>query len=129
MDIATLFITIALQLNLPPKLLSSICYVESKYDTAAIHYNDGKTHSYGVCQIKYSTAKWLGFKGTPAELMEPKNNIYYAGLYLKHQIKRYNGSIEKAIIAYNMGGTRHLTSTKYQGKVLNRYREELDEQR
>jgi len=112
-----LFTTVTAKLGLPAHLLPSLCYVESTHKIEAINYNDGGSNSVGVCQIKLKTAKWLGFKGTEKELMLPKNNIYYAGLYLKYQIKRYNGNYTKAIIAYNMGNARALTQTNYSAKV------------
>ena len=122
MDLLTaLFIATSQEFNLPENLLSSICYVESKHDVKAVHVDDGPSNSLGVCQIKHSTAQWLGFKGTAQELMEPKNNIYYAGKYLAYQLNRYK-QINKAVIAYNLGHSKDLTSTKYQVKVFKVWR-------
>lgn len=112
--------SVSIQYQLPNGLLSSLCYVESNHKNV-ISYNDGKTNSYGICQIKYETAKHLGFKGTELDLMKPENNIKYAGKYLKHQLTRYNGDVKKAVIAYNRGNAKDLTSTKYQIKVFNRW--------
>jgi len=67
MDLLTLFTAVSMQLILPQGLLSSLCYVESTHKVTAIAYNDGKTHSYGVCQIKYTTAQQMGFKGSEKE--------------------------------------------------------------
>ncbi len=100
-----------------------MCYVESSHRIAVIHHNDGDGHSLGICQIKLKTAKWLGFKGTEKELMNPKVNIYYAGKYLKHQIRRYK-SIEKGVIAYNFGHAGVLTTSKYQVKVYAIWRQD-----
>jgi len=116
-----LFISAATQFSLPPGLLDSLCYVESKHDIKAIHFNDGGSNSVGICQIKRSTAKDLGFKGTEEDLMKPEINIYYAAAYLNHQIKRY-GQIEKAVIAYNQGHAGKLTNTKYSKKVFKQWR-------
>ena len=87
----------------------------------AIHYADGKTNSYGVCQIKYETAQQLGFKGTAKQLMEPKNNIKYAAKYLARQLHRYNGNVNKAVIAYNRGHAGTLVTTKYQVAVFTEW--------
>ena len=74
----------------------------------------------GVCQIKLKTAKWLGFRGTEKQLMDPSINIYYAGKYLAKQLHRYT-SIQKAVIAYNIGNAKNLTTSKYQAKVFKRW--------
>lgn len=124
MGLGALFLTISIQYHLPPGLLSSLCYVESKHNVGAIHKADGSTDSFGVCQIKYETAKHLGFRGTPKQLMEPKYNIKYAAKYLSHQLKRY-GNVQQAVIAYNMGHAGQLTSSKYQVKVFEKWHEEL----
>src|SRR5882757_11341219 len=115
--LTAIFIATSTQFNLPPGLLASLCFVESGHDIQAIHYNDGNGNSIGICQIKYKTSQWLGFKGTEQELMNPSTNIYYAAAYLSYQRHRYQGSIHKAVIAYNYGHAGHLTSTEYQVKV------------
>lgn len=119
--INTLFMIVSAQFNLPPGLLSSLCYVESNHHINAIHHDDGNGDSLGICQIKLSTAQGLGFKGTQKELMQIENNIYYAGAYLQHQKSRYNGNITRAVIAYNIGSAKNLTNTKYQTKVFKQW--------
>lgn len=123
----TLFVSMSSAYKLPPKLLEAICYTESKFDVTAVHHDDGRGDSLGVCQIKYDTAKLMGFKGTPEQLMYPPNNIKYAAAYLRHQITRYQGNTTQAIIAYNRGNItskvdgKHLTKTEYSDKVLKRW--------
>ncbi len=116
-----LFMMTTLQLNLPQGLLASLCYVETRHNVNAIHYDDGVGNSIGVCQIKLETAQDLGFEGTEDDLMDPETNIYYAGLYLKHHINKYQ-AINKAVIAYNRGNAKGLTSSKYQVKVFKVWR-------
>jgi soluble lytic murein transglycosylase-like protein len=120
-SIATLFIATTINHSLPVGLLESLCYIESKHDIYALHKDDGGSDSLGICQIKLSTARSLGFKGTKQQLMEPAVNIHYAGKYLKHQLLRYR-SIERAVIAYNLGHSGRLTSSKYQIKVYEQWR-------
>jgi soluble lytic murein transglycosylase-like protein len=117
------------QFGLPQGLLSSLCYVESTHNVNAIHKDDGRGNSVGVCQIKLETAQWLGFKGTEKQLMDPKTNIYYAAKYLARNSSRYNGDITKAIIAYNIGHAKQLTHTKYSDKVLRQWRKQTDVKR
>lgn len=104
--IAMVFMTVTQTLGLPQGLLNSICYVESKHTVQVIHKNDGKTDSIGICQIKYETATGLGYRGTVDHLYDPNANIYWAGVYLLKQLKRYNGNVEKAVAAYNAGTHR-----------------------
>lgn len=117
-----LFTSTTIQLNLPPGLLQSICYVESTYKISAVHHDDGGSDSLGLCQIKYNTAKRLGFKGTEKELMRVDVNIYYAGKYLRYQLHRYHAT-NKAVIAYNKGNAKGLTASKYQAKVYKEWRQ------
>lgn len=92
--------------NLPPGLLSSLCYVESRHNVNAIHIDDGGSPSLGICEIKLHTARLLGFTGTQKDLMNANVNIYYAGKYLKQQLDRYKQNQFKAIAAYNAGSYR-----------------------
>lgn len=89
--------------NLPAGLIDSVCYVETKHNPHAIHRNDGKTDSLGLCQVKLETARTYGFKGDADMLMQPAVNVHYAAKALSHQLSRYNGDTIKAIAAYNAG--------------------------
>lgn len=120
--LAAIFIATSVQFNLPQGLLSSLCFIETRHKVTAVAPNDGATTSYGICQVKYETAVWLGFKGTTKQLMEPKTNIYYAAKYLAKNIARYNGHIEKAVIAYNQGHAGKTIKTNYSTKVFNQWR-------
>jgi soluble lytic murein transglycosylase-like protein len=120
--LTALFLTTSMQFDLPQGLLNSLCMVESGHNINAVHKNDGQGNSVGLCQIKLKTSRWLGFKGTEKQLMDPKTNIYYAAKYLAKNRTRYNGNLTKAIIAYNIGNAKGLTSTKYSAKVLSQWR-------
>lgn len=122
MDILLLFVAISSQNHLPPGLLNSLCYVESRHNPKAIHHDDGAGgDSLGVCQIKLKTAQEMGYKGTEKQLMQPSTNIRYAAKFLKFQLKRYDNNIAKAVIAYNKGNAKGLTTSKYQRKVFNKW--------
>lgn len=109
--------------NLPPGLLSALCYQESHHNAAAIHMDDGGSPSLGICQIKLSTARDLGFVGVVQDLLDPTINVFYAGNFLHKQLIRYHGDPRKAIAAYNAGSFREnsqgLTKNrKYVSKVF-----------
>src|ERR1700677_2180751 len=118
MDIATLFLLMTIRFGLPPDLLSSVCFVETRHHAEAIHRDDGQGNSIGICQIKLKSAQTVGYKGSEEDLLKPEVNIYYAAAILKHQIDRYNGDVKKGVIAYNIGHAGLLTTTKYQAKVF-----------
>jgi soluble lytic murein transglycosylase-like protein len=68
-----------------------------------------------MCQIKLSTARWLGYKGSPAKLWkDPRVNAHWAAKYLRYQIKRYKGDILCGVSAYNAGSCH-----KAAGKIRN----------
>ena len=124
-----MFTSVTNHFDLPPRLLESICYVESNHQVHALHKDDGGTPSIGVCQVKLATAKWLGFKGDEKKLLIPSNNIYYAGKYLRYQMDRY-GTAKQAVIAYNVGNAKGLTNTKYSDKVFKQWKwRKLDERK
>ncbi len=103
--------------HLPVGYQSALCFVESSHNPSAVHKDDGHGNSVGECQIKLSTARELGFKGTENELKVPKTNIHYAARYLSRQLIRYHNDIRKATAAYNAGSFR----LNKQGKVMNQH--------
>lgn len=127
--IAALLLSASTQFALPQGLLQSVCYVESAYDTNAVHKDDGNGDSLGLCQVKYKTAQWLGYKGPEKGLMDPRVNSYYAAKYLHYQLIRYNDNIPRALTAYNRGNANRLTHSIYSDKVLNQWGYYQDEQR
>lgn len=84
-------------------LLLAICTHESGLTNVWVPH-DGGSPSIGVCQIKYETAKQLGFKGKPRDLMNPVVNAEFAAKYLAYQQERY-GEQNWCILAaaYNAG--------------------------
>lgn len=101
-SLVLIFMLVTHEHHLPPGLLSSLCYVESHHKVEAVNRQDGSGDSLGLCQIKLTTAAQMGFKGTAKDLMNPTTNAYYAGKFLRSQIKRYK-SVQKGIVAYNAG--------------------------
>lgn len=98
-----------------PALLSSLCFVESNHKINAYVHQDGGSPSYGICQVKESTARALGFTGRAEALMDPSVNALYAAKYLKRQHRRYK-SWPKAVSAYNCG--RVCNNKRYVDKVM-----------
>lgn len=83
-------------------LLLAICTHESGLNNVFVPHDNGSP-TYGICQVKYDTAKMLGFTGEAKDLMVPSVNAKWAASYLKYQKKRYDGNWCKATAAYNSG--------------------------
>jgi soluble lytic murein transglycosylase-like protein len=79
-------------------LIASIAYVESKYKTKAFNPEG----SYGLMQIRCSTAKMMGFIGDCRNLFDPHTNIKYAVKYVENIKKRFS-NFSDIIASYNSG--------------------------
>lgn len=121
MNLTALFIAASLTYGIPQGLLEAICYVESNHNPMAVTHRDGGSASLGICQVKYKTARFMGFKGQPNGLLKPEVNIEYAAKYLSYQLKRYKGNYAKAITAYNKGSSTSHGGSEYLTKVFNYY--------
>lgn len=102
MNYSAIILLAAKKVGVSGAILLAICTHETGLQNT-IWENDGGTPSYGICMVKLGTAQQLGFDGTSADLMEPKENAKWAATYLKYQYKRYLGDSCKAIAAYNAG--------------------------
>jgi soluble lytic murein transglycosylase-like protein len=120
-----MFETIALLVNVPAVLLSSLCYVESGHNPKAINHNDGGSPSYGKCQVKRDTARLV--MGRDVNLMDEQTNMLVAAKYLRRQYERY-GNWDKAVLAYNAGRYKQCgvqaCNQKYLTKVKRRMQTE-----
>lgn len=133
MTYAEIILAAAVKAKVSGSLLLAICTHETNLKNTIV-YNDGPSHSYGICMVKYETAQMLGFKGKAEELMNEKVNAKFAAKYLKYQEKRYfvNSNVNDKLIdklidkpidwcklaaAYNAGS--YLESKKVPGKPKN----------
>jgi soluble lytic murein transglycosylase-like protein len=104
-------------------VLTAIGIVESGQHNHPINVQDGNSASYGLHQIKLSTARQFGYKGHVTTLwLNQEVNRKYALLYLEYQYKRYNNSLDCAIVAYNRGSVRNRELVK-QSSYLKKVRE------
>jgi soluble lytic murein transglycosylase-like protein len=97
-----MILSIAKMVKVPGALLLAICMQETGLNNT-YHTNDGNSTSFGVCQIKFQTARNIGYKGSAMGLMVPSTNARWAAEYLKYQIDRYDGDWCMAVAAYNAG--------------------------
>ena len=81
------------------ELARAIIYTESSFRVNA----HGRHGEIGLMQIKPSTARGMGYRGTRNQLYLPENNIKYGMKYLKKAQDRGNGTVCGMILKYNAG--------------------------
>lgn len=113
----TIYKTSATNNKINTDILKAVCEIESNHNLKLKKVWDGGSYSYGICQVKLGTARFMGFKGKESELMKPEVNVEYAAKYLAYQLKRYNNDYKKAIVAYNRGSYSKEEVKSYSGKV------------
>jgi soluble lytic murein transglycosylase-like protein len=123
-EIISILTTTAKMVGIPPGLLIAVCMTETNLQNVDV-LNDGGTPSYGVCQVKLETARWMGKvhkkqyiqQFTKDDMRKIRNNAKVAALYLKYQLQRYQDDACKAVAAYNAGSFKE--SSKYPGIPFN----------
>lgn len=110
--------------NVELPLVLAIIETESSFNPSAYRYEAHiKDASYGLMQVLYSTAKWLGFQGKPEELFDVKINLLYGIKYLSWLFNQ-NISLEGVIMSYNEGLGNYKKGKRvysYYTKVFIRY--------
>lgn len=64
--------------GVPERLVHRVAKRESTYNPRALHRGN-----YGLMQIRYNTAKSLGYEGAPKGLLDAETNLKYAVKYLR----------------------------------------------
>ena len=87
---------------IPESLLHRVVRSESNYNPAA---RNGPF--LGLMQIRYETARSMGYKGTPIGLLDAEANLKYGAKYLRgaYLVAGYNA--ERAISLYRSGYYYH----------------------
>jgi soluble lytic murein transglycosylase-like protein len=84
--------------GIPESLLHRVIRRESNYNPGA---RNGPY--YGLMQILPQTAATMGYRGTPAGLLDAETNLRYAGRYLRGAWLVADGSEERAVMWYARG--------------------------
>ncbi|MGP9790298.1 transglycosylase SLT domain-containing protein [Roseinatronobacter sp. NSM] len=84
--------------GIPEALLHRVIQRESNYRATA---RNGPY--WGLMQILPQTARQMGFRGTPEELLNAEVNLEYAGRYLRGAWLVSNGNIDRAVMWYARG--------------------------
>jgi soluble lytic murein transglycosylase-like protein len=85
--------------GVPESLVHRVVHRESKYDPRAYHKNG----YWGLMQIRYSTAKSMGYNGPPEGLLDAETNLKYAIKYLRGAWLVADNQNDNAIRLYARG--------------------------
>ncbi|WP_076646621.1 lytic transglycosylase domain-containing protein [Pontibaca methylaminivorans] len=88
----------AAEYDLPPTLIHKLAIRESTHRPGA---RNGPY--YGLLQILPATARSMGFRGQPSDLLDAETNLKYAGRYLRGAWLLSDGSQDRAIGWYARG--------------------------
>lgn len=92
--------------GVPETLVHRIIVRESRYNPRAVSKGN-----YGLMQIRLGTAKGMGYRGTPAGLLDADTNMTYAVRYLANAYKVAGGNHERAVSLY-AGGYYYVAKRK-----------------
>jgi transglycosylase-like protein with SLT domain len=88
------------QMNgLPEALVHRVVIRESRYSPRVI----GAGGAMGLMQIKYGTAREMGYTGSSAGLLDPETNLTYAVRYLAGAYRVAGGNADRAVANYARG--------------------------
>jgi soluble lytic murein transglycosylase-like protein len=85
--------------GVPEALVHRVVIRESRYNPRAI----GSGGAMGLMQIKYSTARAMGYTGSAAGLLDADTNLTYAVRYLAGAYRVAHGSSDRAVMNYARG--------------------------
>src|SRR5215470_15033242 len=85
--------------GVPTDLARAVVQVESDYDIGLT----GSVGEVGLMQIKFETARLLGYTGTLWELYEPETNIEWGMRYLAGARRLADGDLCRTAMRYNGG--------------------------
>lgn len=83
--------------DISPRLLEALIWQESRGNPAAV----SRAGAVGLTQLMPATARQLGVNPR-----DPVQNLAGGAAYLRQQLNRFNGDVEKALAAYNAGPGR-----------------------
>jgi soluble lytic murein transglycosylase-like protein len=88
---------LAARFDLSPSLLEALVWQESRWQEQAV----SPVGAQGLAQLMPGTARYLGVNPH-----DPFQNLEGGARYLREQLDRFDGDLEKALAAYNAGPGR-----------------------
>jgi len=113
--------------KLDPNLVRAVIKTESDFDSQAV----SKAGAMGLMQLMPETARELGVD----DAFDPVQNIFGGARYLRQMLDRYEGSLDRALSAYNWGpgnlerssGSLPAETQNYLVRVNRFYKEYMDQ--
>lgn len=87
--------------DISPHLLEALVWQESRWNPTAM----SRAGAIGLAQLMPGTARDLG-----VDPRDPIQNLAGGARYLRQQLNRFDGNVEKALAAYNAGPGRVMTA-------------------
>jgi len=84
--------------EVPESMVHHVVRRESNYNPGAVHRGN-----WGLMQIRYKTARGLGYDGTPSGLLDAETNLKYAVKYLRGAWLVADKNPQKADMLYRTG--------------------------
>ncbi|MFZ0494213.1 MAG: lytic transglycosylase domain-containing protein [Methylocella sp.] len=84
--------------GLPEAFVHRIVMRESRYRPRLVH-----NHCFGLMQIKYATARGMGYRGDARGLLDPQTNLTYAVPYLANAYRLADGDEDRAAALFRGG--------------------------
>jgi soluble lytic murein transglycosylase-like protein len=88
---------LAARYDISPALLEAVVWQESRWNAAAV----SPAGARGLAQLMPATGRQLG-----VDWRDPRANLEGGARYLRMQLDRFGGDVEKALAAYNAGPER-----------------------
>lgn len=88
---------LAAKYDISPALLDALVWQESRWNAAAV----SPAGARGLAQLMPATSRQLG-----VDWRDPRANLEGGARYLRQQLDRFDGDVEKALAAYNAGPGR-----------------------
>ncbi len=85
--------------GVPEALVHRVVIRESRYRPHVV----GAGGAMGLMQIKYSTARAMGYTGSAAGLLDPDTNLTYAVRYLAGAYRVAHGNFDRSVMNYARG--------------------------
>jgi soluble lytic murein transglycosylase-like protein len=98
---AAAMVEIARANDISPHLLEAVVWQESRWNPRAV----SRAGAIGLAQLMPGTARDLG-----VDPRDPIQNLSGGARYLRQQLNRFDGNVEKALAAYNAGPGRVMTA-------------------
>jgi soluble lytic murein transglycosylase-like protein len=84
--------------GVPETFVHRIVMRESRYNPRLVH-----NHCFGLLQIKYATARGMGYRGDARGLLDPQINLTYAVPYLANAYRLADGNEDRATALFRGG--------------------------